>query len=222
MKTLREGLQELSNALKPMSWKDRIVHLWTYYKWVGFTVLAVAAAISIIVHAVTAKDPLFSGATVNLLLSEEGRSYITDDWKEQLSDAPQDWVDLAEMFTSDDVTMVGQDAVTATLQLSVMIASGELDYVMMDKETLGHFLEQGAFSDLRTMLADEQLDRLGNRVLYVTDGAESYPAAIEITATDFTQSCMAYAEAVYIAFPGNTERTEWVDDFLEHLLSWGE
>lgn len=220
MKTLREGLQELSNALKPMGWKDRIIHLWTYYKWVGFTVLAVAAAISIIVHAVTAKDPLFSGATMNLLLSAEGRTYITDDWKEQLSDDPKDWVDLAEMITSEDAAMVGQDAVTATLQLSVMIASGELDYVLMDKETLGPFLEQEAFSDLRKILTEEQLDRLGNRVLYVSDGTVSYPAAVEITNTDFAQKCMAYTEAVYIAFPGNTGRTELADDFLEYLLNW--
>lgn len=220
MKTLKEGIEELKTALKPMTFGEKITHLWMYYKWVLFTVVAVVAGISIIVNAITARDPLFSGATMNLMLSAEGRTYITDDWKAQLSDDPKEWVDLEEMFTSDNAAMVGQDAVTATLQLSVMIASGELDYVMIDKETLGFFLEQGAFSDLREILTDEQMDRLGNRVLHVSDGTVSYPAAVEITATEFVKKSMAYTEAVYIAFPGNTGRSELADDFLEYLLNW--
>ncbi len=220
MKTLREGLRELSNALKPMNWKERIVHLWTYYKWVGFTVLAIAAAISIVYGAITTTDPLFNGATVNLMLTEDGRAYITDSWKERLSDDPKDRVELVQLVNPDDAVMMGQDAVSATLQLSIMITAGELDYILMDKEFLGDFSTQEAFADLREILTDEQLKQLGNRVCYYSDGTNSYPMAVDISQTEFVQNCMSYTEAAFVAFPGNTEHMELADDFLEYLFSW--
>lgn len=220
MKTLREGLQELSNALKPMNWKERIVHLWTYYKWVGFTVLVVAAGISIVYGAITAKDPLFSGATVNLVLTEDAQAYITDSWKDRLSDDSEEAVELIQMVDSDDTVMLGQDAVNTSLQISIMISAGELDYVLMDKAFLEKYAGMEAFSDLREILTEAQLEQLGSRVYNYAGDTSGYPMAVDISDTAFVQNCMAYVGAVYIAFPGNTERTELADDFLEYVLSW--
>ena len=221
MKTLREGIEELKTALKPMTFGEKITHLWMYYKWVLFAVLAVAAGISIVVNAITAKDPLFNGMTMNIVVAEEAKTYLTDDWKAVIGGEEKDWVGLDVMYNTDDAVMMGQDAMSSNLKMSMMISSGQLDYVLLDQQAMGEFVTTGAFCDLREVLTQEQLDLLGKQICYYKDETENtYPIAVDISGWKFTQTNLTYAEKAFIAFPGNTEHTALLSEFLDYIWKW--
>lgn len=221
MKTLKEGIEELRTALKPMTFGEKITHLWMYYKWVLFAVVAVVAGISIVVNAITAKDPLFNGMTMNIVVKEEAKAYLTDGWKAVLGGEEKDRVGLEVMYNTDEAVMMGQDALSSNLKMSMMISSCQLDYVLLDQQAMGEFVTAGAFGDLRELLPQEQLELLGKQICYYKDENENtYPIAVDISDWAFTKEYLSYAGKAFLAFPGNTERTALLSEFLDYIWKW--
>lgn len=221
MKTFKEGLAELKTALKPMTWQEKIGHLWTYYKGFFFAAVAVVAGISIVVNAFLTKDPIFQGMTLNLVLSEEAKTYLTDDWKAVMKGKEKDRVVLELLYNTDDAIAMGQDAMFSDMMASIFIASGDMDYVMLDMQAMNELVTAGAFCDLREVLKQEQLEQLGKQICYYQDeNQNTYPIAVDISDWEFSKNHLAYTEKVFLAFPGNTENTALLDDFLDYVWKW--
>ena len=67
------------DAMRDMTWRERIDYIWTYYNVHILITVAVVVLVVAFLSAVLApkKQVVFGGTTVNVTLSEEGKQYLT-------------------------------------------------------------------------------------------------------------------------------------------------
>lgn len=218
--------RDIKKTIAGMSWKDKIEYLWTYYKWV----LAVAAVgiliICIVVSSIMNKSvtTLYGGTIINAELSAEGETYLTDGWFEHLGGVDKkEKVELTTSYYNDLSTTQDPEAdAAAAMRVTAMVAAKELDYVIMDELSYNYYKKATIFSSLEEVLTQELIEQFSDKIVYYTDEEDgnTYPIAINITDTTFAQECIHGNGNVYIAFPGNTDRTARNNQFLEYLLNW--
>jgi len=92
----------------------------------------------------------------------------------------------------------------------------------MDEISYNYYKKAAIFSSPEEMLSQEQIDQFSDKIVYYTDEEDgaTYPVAINITDTAFAQDCLKTNGNVYIAFCGNTGRTERNSEFFTYLLNW--
>lgn len=209
----------LLQTLSGMTPKEKLNHLCTYYWWVLLVAIAVIMLISIIVTCVhnSRIQVLAGGYLVNINASEEGEQYLKDDLFQSLG-GDEKWqsVTLSSSFFDKN------SAPTAFMQVTLMVAARELDYVIADEEGMALLTNQNTFLPLESMLTPEELEPWSDSLVYHTysDDETEYAIAIDISDTAFAKECLFSPNTVYIAFPGNRENGMPVNEILEYLLNW--
>ncbi|MBQ6839445.1 MAG: hypothetical protein IJO45_01990 [Oscillospiraceae bacterium] len=215
----KRSLKEMTQG---MTFSEKAEYLWEYYWWIllvaAFAVVVGSMVITGIVN--TSKEILYSGAAVNVQISEEGTHYLTEGLEEQFGGEKDQ---KAELFvTSFQDLETTSDAVVnsaAAMQVVLMITAGDYDYVIMDEVALDFYKNHPVFTALDETLPEEIFNACRDRVFYhETQEQGKFPLAIDITDSAFAQGYMTQDTKVYIAFPGNTGRTESNDDFLTYLM----
>lgn len=219
----RKGIAE---ATAGMSLKQKAEYFWTYYKWVLAVAAGVIVLICIVVSSVMNKSvtTLYSGIVINTELSEEGQAYLSDGWFEQLGGVEKkEKVDISSTYYNDlSATQDPEADAAAAMRVTAMVAAKELDYIIMDELSFNYYKKAAIFSSPEEMLSQGQIDRFSDKIVYYTDEEDgvTYPVAIDITDTAFAQNCLKAHGNVYIAFCGNTDRTERNSEFFDYLLDW--
>lgn len=221
------SLAKLKEILAPMTRKERLEYLWEYYKAIPIGIVVFIAVFGSAFTNLFAPDVIFEGAVVNVELPENGATYITDQWLQELGgDAKKEIVKytpvyfedlLGENVTSDDI----QQSQNAAMQVTLMVTSQSLDYILMDETAMRYYINQRALSPLDKTFSQEQLQQLEEQVIYAEeeDGTR-YPVAVRLSETAFGEACSSIEDKVFIGFPANTERAALGDDFLMYLLDW--
>ena len=77
---LKNHLRELKQTLATLSWKEKIEHLWIYYKHVLLIAGAIGFAIWFVIHIVASSNQvtLLTGTALNVYITDEGQ---TDNWR---------------------------------------------------------------------------------------------------------------------------------------------
>ena len=150
--------QRLKNDMKDMTFKEKIAHLWEYYKW--FAIVAVAlivATVSVVISVVqNSKDLAFGGATVNLTVTDEGMAYMKEDWFNAMGcDPNQQKIELDMLFVPnlDMPSTDAQAALTSVTKITTMISGSQLDYVMADAYAI-HYLCSSELGAAEVSLAE--------------------------------------------------------------------
>lgn len=224
MATIRSGLKNLKQTLTPMSWKSRVDHLWTYYKWVPITLLVlILVAASVIPGIVESKkELLFGGLCVNCPLPEDVHARFTEDLFvfSGGTDPSRQKVTLRNTTISPDA----QDPYAAYAEgtiIAAQISARELDYILMDTDAKDYFSKADTSTSLEELLTTQQLAQLQEKLIYrKAANGNTYPFAIDLSGTAFAAACGMAEKGLFIAFPGNTERAEYTDEFVDFLLSW--
>ena len=217
--------QRLKNDMKDMTFKEKLAHLWEYYKWFAIvTVVLIVAAVSVVCSVVeNSKDLAFGGAVVNLTVSEEGSAYLKEGWFEEMGCDPQKQkIELDSLFVP-NLDMPGTDtqyALSNVTKLTTMIAGGHIDYVMADAYSIHYLCSSGAFSPLTQVIPAELLGKFEGKLVELEDGEGKCLIAIDISELPFVKKHIVSTDKTYIAFPGNTQRTEETVAFLEYLMNW--
>lgn len=219
----RKGIAE---AIAGMSLKQKAEYLWTYYKWVLAVAVAVIVIICIVVSSIMSKSvtTLYSGIVINAELSEEGEDYLSDGWFTHLGgDEKKEKVDISSTYYNDlSVTQDPEADAAAAMKVTAMVAAKELDYIIMDEISFNYYKKAAIFSSPEEMLSQEQINQFSDKIVYYTDEEDgvTYPVAIDITDTAFSRNCLKASGKVYIAFCGNTGRTERNSEFFDYMLDW--
>lgn len=217
--------RSMRESLSKMTWKQRLEHIWMYYKWgiiigaLGIFILAGVVS-SMVANRV---DTLFSGYVVNMYPTAEGEAYLTTQYLDALGGvAGKQQVDLTSATGISMEEMAASTVgVDTGVQVSAMMGAGSLDYVVMDEIGLEYFIGQSAFAPVTDLLTAAQMDGLQEDLVYYTDDAgQTMPLALEITGTSFAQQCLQHDGAIYIAFPASSPHRETVSDFFDYLLAW--
>lgn len=226
--SLTGGFKKLRQDLSQMSGKEKLQHLWTYYKWTLLVAVLIIAAVSLVVTAVINKSTtvLASGVMVNKELSAEGQAYLNDDLFEALSQGGLEKVNLNKMYLTNGETVDALESNYYTIMsLAGLSATGELDYVIMDKTAMEQLAAQEMFLDLTELFQEEELSALGDKVLRIQkkDTEISYPGVINITELPFIKDNMDLSEkdAIYIGFAKATPRQQVCKMVWQRINAWG-
>jgi len=141
-KDYRSSLEEMKN----MTWKERIEHIWMYYKFricmILFLCLIGIGVISAIRNI--SREVLISGLISNIQITEEGREYLTDGYMAHLGGNKENQrVDLGTADFDDIGSFLGtgflggtNEGASPTSIAMTLSGAGALDYLIMDEEAM--------------------------------------------------------------------------------------
>lgn len=224
-KTLLQKFREGWEKLKPMTWKQRIDHIWTYYRAVFlFAAVAILLPVGLVISLTTKKDVAFGGMAINVDMRKVGVTYLTDDWFDRIGGDPKK--EVAELYANAFDPETGDLESTYGVAMSTIARaeSKTLDYIIVDQATMEFYIVQEIYMDLSNVFTAEELAAFGqDKVITVTpeDQLEvRMPIAIDITDTAFAKDCLKAKGSIYLAFVGPEERSELYREFWDYLLAW--
>ena len=156
-------LKKLEQNLAPMTWRQRFDHLWTYYKWVLAVLVFVGFILQVLITVLTAAttDVLLSGMGINVPLTEDGVTCLTDDYFEHLEGKRGQTIRFTEEILDLDNEAMGLETKYATVvKVSGLIDTDSLDYLILDTEALEYYSEADLFMDLGQIFSEETLAQM--------------------------------------------------------------
>ncbi len=180
--------------------------------------------ISIVVSVVqNSREPVYVGACVNLGVTEEGQKYLTDGLFEKFGGNPKkDRIELTPMGINTGASAMTDIEMSSPEKLLAMVTTGELDYLLLDAYALTYCGNDGLFAPLEESISKEMLAKFEGKLVTLRYDDTEYVAAIDISDLPFVKKNLGTKDKVYIAFPGNTSRTDKNEAFLQYLMDWTE
>jgi hypothetical protein len=222
------GWKRLLADMKPMTWSQRIDHLWTYYKeyLVVVALLAIFLCAGATVIKAQTQETLVSGMMVNISISQEGYDYLSVDYLEKLGG--EEGKQKAELdytnFSSLEDPTSSEDNYNSMLILLARVSGGMLDYMILDKFAMEYYIVQDVYLDLREFFTPEELEALGDKVITARqeEETEAWAVAVDITDLPFVQDNVRLEEddRIYFALSGNSQRPEMCRDAWEYIHAW--
>lgn len=221
------GWVKLINDLKPMTWKQRVEHIWEYYKYYLLVVFLAGMTLSIFFTMIISrsKETLVSGIMVNIYMEQEAYNYLTEDYLKDLGGT--EGKQIAEMTSVNfgdpfDPTS-GEDSYYASQILIARVSGQMLDYMLLDQYGFEYYVAQEVYLDLRKVFTEEELQQWDaeKRLIYaMEEGEERVPVAIIITETQFCKDNMNMEGDIYFALSGSTLRPEMCRNVWERIMAW--
>lgn len=221
--TIKEHWQRLKGELKDMTPKQKLEHLWEYYKWVLGVLLLIVMIVATVISAIQSSqvNVRLAGAAINVDLSADGYRMLTDGYREQIdARGKRDSVELTNFFFDNPYTTVEQTNTFDVIEsVDAKIAADLMDYILFDELAWEFLRSPDRLLDLRELFTPEQLDAMGAAVvkLYIPDTGEVIPMAINITDTEFYHRHIQTKETVYLAFSINTSRLDVCADLWQYI-----
>ncbi len=143
--------------LKSLHGKDRVAHIWTYYKTQMFLALLVIAVLYAAGKTIYRMqfNTVFYAIFVNSDYGDEEamevdfKSYLNDDDKFH-----EIVIDRGFYFTGDDAQDYGYQ-----IKLQALITGEHVDVMVADKDTFEKYAEGEAFTPMVKLLSDEDLEK---------------------------------------------------------------
>ncbi|MBQ8768735.1 MAG: hypothetical protein IJZ15_03685 [Oscillospiraceae bacterium] len=218
--------RRLKNDMKDMTFKEKLGHLWEYYKWIAITAVVLIIATVSVVNSVieNSKELAYGGMVVNLTVTDEGNTYLKEGWFEALEGDPKEQkIELDTMYLPNmDQPTFSETSRANVTKITAMITAGHVDYVLADAYAVHYLCSGGSFSALDEVLPEELLAQFEGKLVTYEDDEKTYLVAIDISELPFVKKHIMSPDKVYIAFPGNTGRTERNAAFVQYLMNWGK
>ena len=219
------SLRNFFDTLKPMTFSQRIDHIWTYYKeHMLLALVGIIILVGVVVSLLNAQiDTIFSGTVANLDLTKEGTAYLREDLFDHLDGKKGQQVQLSatyfeEIFSSVEGFDYNYNAAMGTV---AMVSAKSLDYMFLDEVALKFYLTQDIFMDLRDFFTAEELQEMEARLVYFElDDGSRYPVAIHMEDTPFAKDCVELKGAVFFAWIANTPHKDTCRVFWDYLNAW--
>lgn len=222
-----QGCVRLRNDMKPMTFKEKVEHLWMYYKeylWVaGLVFMALALVVTIITSRT--KTTLVSGIMANITITQDGYNYLSSEYQEHLGGDKKHIVELDYTKFGDMLDAgSGEDSYYSAMVLTARVSGGLLDYMLLDKYAMEYYITQEVYMDLRQFFTAEELAALKaeNRLIYAqqADETDAWVVAVDIAGTEFAKGNITSQGGVYFALSGNTQRPEMCRNAWEYINAW--
>lgn len=228
-KSFRQHWQEEKERMRPMTAKERLDHLWTYYKeylWIAAVVVILVAAIITSLVNLIFKDTVVVGMMVNVTVEQKGMNYLSEEYARELGVNPR-WKKVEIEYTSfgslEDPNNSEQNYYAA-MTVESEVSAEMLDYLILDEDGMLFYLNREVYLDLRKFFTEEELAQLEaeNRLFHLGEkGSEDWEiVAVDITDLPFVQDNITSEGKVYFALAGSTERLEACRDVWEYLHRW--
>ena len=218
-KSVKQVIREELKKLSTLTWGQRFVYVWDYYKLLMAAVLLVIALISLGVTIYKNKqlNQLLTVYMVNCNSIVLNSKEISDEFITSIGGISEKDVIRVDttVYLSDDGS---QYSMANQVKITAMVSSGNVDLMLMDPEMFSIYAEQDYFRDLSEVLSEEQLEKWSD--LLITDEKTGKIQGIDLTEAPALQKREAYfGDTVYGGVILNSTRLEFCDDFFEYLMS---
>lgn len=209
--TLKEELEKV----KKMNGKQK----WSYYKtyYLGPTIviiiLILCLAWFLYDSIISNKKILYSGGIMGVDITEEGRSYLSDEYLNYLGGNPKK--EMIALSADNFLTVSEEEALNADgmdMALYAQISVGEYDYFVMSKGTLEKYKAFEIYVDPTNLCKEVGIEE--DKI--VIDEESKLPMAIDIT--DICGDKIGASEEYYLVFVNVKNVPEEDKRFLEYLL----
>ncbi|MBR4109520.1 MAG: hypothetical protein IKK41_04305 [Oscillospiraceae bacterium] len=220
------NLKNLKKDMEHMTYQEKLTHIWTYYKWVLVVVLILIMAVSVLLASIQNKRKitLLGGVTVNVQLSEEGKTYLNDDYKQIIGTGNKRESIVLSHTNIEDIhnTSVYESNYYAVMSLLALCTNQEVDYLILDQTGFEAMLIQKAYLKLEEVYTPEEITAMGEDAVFAQMEGEEAPSAIAIDITDtaFIQANAQVKDKVYFVYVANSIRVDTCRAFYEYLLSY--
>jgi len=226
-KNVTGGFKKLKEDLAAMSWKEKLDHLWTYYKGSLVILLILAMIISIISSSCIARNTktVIAGVAINVILSDEGRAYVKEGFMERATTGGREEIYFVESIMDDFTNSASmQDNYYSLTSLMALAVNQELDYMLVDETALKNLLGHDFYMDLREFFSEAELEALGENVVWLESGVEEearvMPVAVKVEHIPFIAEHAMNVDDTYFAVVTNTARVDVCRDFWAYLNEW--
>ena len=223
---IREHLARLKENMAPMTPREKLDHLWTYYKWVlvVLTVIVVITCVVITGYKNTHTELVFSGVIINTNISLDGQNFLNTEFFEHQGGNPKNQKTYLNNLYYEDFTKTDQveNAYQAMQKLQTSLSVQELDYVICDDVGLETCMSLNALIDLSKILTEEELKAYAEagelKYLEYDKTGERIPVALNLKNHPFAASgYLNSTQDTYLAFFSNTPRLETCRSFWEYI-----
>lgn len=229
--------QEEWQRFRQMNGKQKLVHLWTYYK---FHILVILAALVIIgdfgFRALTKKTPVLYLGEVNIAADADLQNALSTGYLAHTGADPdrQEVFLYTAIYLFKEPTMENQEYVSAS-EMKLMTATNTqmLDLVLMNREGYDICSANGYLVDLRTVFpaGDPQWAALAaclteNDVLLTDDSTEEYSTVSQKVCNGLDVSRFPifqqgdYPDGIYLGLITGTPRMEECRNYIAYLSAW--
>ncbi len=224
--TLKEHWEKLKSELKDMTPKQKLEHLWEYYKWVLGVLLAVVVIVGTVIGSIITlnTEVILAGAIINVPVNMEGYSKLQNGYYDHAKTGGRQAVEMTSFTFVDPLSTVEKTYTWDVVDsITAMLGSDNLDYVLYDSFAATYFMSPDYFADLRELFSEEELASMGNAVimLQIEKTGEKMPIAIDIRDTAFYNTYVAGEEPIYLSFSVRLPRKDACKDFW-HYIKGGE
>lgn len=224
--TVTPSLEKLKEILKPMTWKERIDYLWTYYKLALAAIFGAIFLVAIVASTIYYKQiqHIYNGALLGVSVEYE----LQDQMKEEIGtlydvDGKKQVVDLSYLMYLDSSEMINMETNQATnIKLTAMIAAKSLDYILVDEFAYNSLIKGNPFADVRRSLSADQLSQLEDHLIWTeeTEETPSYPMVVDISHTSFAKTYAPSEKIVYLVFLDGSPNQDRSVTFVDYILNW--
>lgn len=228
-KSLKKHFSEEKARLKDMTWREKLDHIWSYYKEYMFIALMLVIIAAVAISAVMNSDLEYyaCGVMSNVELTREGHAYLTDQFHDQyLSHLNgKTYLSRSELKGANTVSDT-DDSYSATMGVLAQIEGKDLDYMLMDPYSFEHYVDERIYADLTQLLPPEDLQHLYDQGLIVQMRSDEEtvgtPVGIDISQLPFGQDCLLTEGTVYLVFIRNADHPEHSRQLWEHIKNWAQ
>ena len=221
------GWKKLLEDIKPMTFPEKVDHIWTYYKeYIGVIGLLLFVTVGLVSSMITniLTETVISGAMVNITCAQEAYDYISTDYEEHLGLTGMRNVRLEYTYFQDMEANNDEKDYYAAMGIVAEVAAKKLDYLIMDKMSMVYYTGQEVYMDLSNVFTKEELDAFAQKdlLIYCMEEEEKipWPAALKINDLPYIKENLTSQGDVYLAFAGSSSKLEEIRAFWEYLNAW--
>lgn len=214
----KTSLKEEIKKLKKMSFKDKLWYIKEYYSIHIIGILILLFFVISMVNIALKKDPVFTSSFVNVLILEEEKQKIIDDFTTFAElDKTDDFWRLDDSFRisfSENSDPVANQQYL--LKLNASISSRQLDTVITQKELIDYLLSIDGLLPLNNVLPKDFIENNSENFYIKKDIDTNNIYAINIANSPLFKE-LGIKENVYFAIASNSENIELSLKFLEFI-----
>lgn len=222
---LVQGIRKYFNNMKGLSFREKIESTFYLYRLeLGVIAVGIFIIIAIVSSVITANtNLLLSGDVMNVSMSEEGMTYMNDEYFATLGVRPfMNKVQVVESMYSTAENEDFEYNYSVSSQVVALVSAEMLDFQIISKQALEMFLSEDMYLDLREFFTAEELAKYEGKIIYLEyeSTKEMVPVALDIRDMPFIQDNVGGDNSVFFAIIKTTPRKAELRNFWEHLWAW--
>lgn len=221
--TLKERFNKEVLKWKELDKKQK----WEYYKsyYLGKTIIGIllfAMCCSFVYQVfIDNKEDIIAGCTVNLKISDEGYSLLTDKYLEYTNSGKKKEALLsADTFISFDGSYLKLDNDRYIMTVIAQVSVGEYDYLLLDQSAYDGFMNSEIYTDLRICLSEQTINSCKDMLVYEDYmGEKNVPLSIKLPSEKLGDKLGITNDTVYLVITQIKTDVEKADTFVNYLLN---